>query len=117
MELLVSNASPHLQPMLVDAGIVEGRPDKPALFDDLDRALEWCENILLKEAELLDAERVTFEQQLAQHAIIRGKDASAAQAFLERMETKVGDTIFSQGDESDSLYFIESGRVDVLLRD
>jgi len=117
MELLVSNASPHLQPMLVDAGIVEGRPDKPALFDDLDRALEWCENILLKEAELLDTERVTFEQQLAQHAIIRGKDASAAQAFLERMETKVGDTIFSQGDESDSLYFIESGRVDVLLRD
>ena len=117
MELLVSNAAPHLQPMLVDAGIVEGRPDKPALFDDLDRALEWCESILLKEAELLDAARVTFEQQLAQHAIIRGKDASAAQAFLERMETKVGDTIFSQGDESDSLYFIESGRVDVLLRD
>ena len=117
MELLVSNASPHLQPMLVDAGIVEGRPDKPALFDDLDRALEWCENILLSGAQLLDAERVTFEQQLAQHAIIRGKDASAAQAFLERMETKVGDTIFSQGDESDSLYFIESGRVDVLLRD
>lgn len=117
IELLIANTAPHLQPLLVDAGIVEGRPDKPALFDDLDRALEWCENILLKEAELLDAERVIFEQQLAQHAIIRGKDASAAQAFLERMETKVGDTIFSQGDESDSLYFIESGRVDVLLRD
>lgn len=117
IELLVSNASPQLQPMLVDAAIVEARLDKPALFDDLDRALEWCENILLKEAELLDAERVTFEQQLAQHAIIRAKDASAAAAFLERIETKVGDMIFDQGDASDSLFFIESGRVDVLLRD
>ncbi len=117
IDLLVSNAAPQLQPMLVDAGIVEARRDKPALFDDLDHALEWCENILLREAALLDAERVAFEQQLAQHAIIRAKDASAAASFLERMETKVGDTIFNQGDESDSLYFIESGRVDVLLRD
>lgn len=117
IDLLVSNAATQLQPMLVDAGIVEARRDKPALFDDLDHALEWCENILLREAALLDAERVAFEQQLAQHAIIRAKDASAAASFLERMETKVGDTIFNQGDESDSLYFIESGRVDVLLRD
>ena len=117
IELLVSNAAPQLQPMLVDAGIVEARRDKPALFDDLDHALESCENMLLREAHLLDAERVTFEQQLAQHTIIRAQDASAAAAFLERMETKVGDTIFNQGDESDSLYFIESGRVDVLLRD
>ena len=117
IDLLVSNAAPQLQPMLVDAGIVEARRDKPTLFDDLDHALEWCENILLREAALLDAERVAFEQQLAQHAIIRAKDASAAASFLERMETKVGDTIFNQGDESDSLYFIESGRVDVLLRD
>ena len=117
IDLLVSNAAPQLQPMLVDAGIVAARRGKPALFDDLDHALEWCENILLREAALLDAERVAFEQQLAQHAIIRAKDASAAASFLERMETKVGDTIFNQGDESDSLYFIESGRVDVLLRD
>ena len=59
-----------------------------------------------------------MEQQLAQHAIIRvGRRGGRAGSALERIETKVGDTIFRQGDESDALYFIESGRVDVLLRD
>ncbi|MDE2747917.1 MAG: SulP family inorganic anion transporter [Chloroflexota bacterium] len=116
IELLVSSATPRLQPLLADGGIVVSRPDKPPLFDDLDRALEWCESILLREASQLDEERVTVERQLAQHAIIRPLDARAAGEFLEQIETKVGDTIFKQGDESDSLYFIESGRVDVLLQ-
>ncbi|MDE2638319.1 MAG: SulP family inorganic anion transporter [Chloroflexota bacterium] len=117
IELLISDAAPHLQTLLSDGGIVEAGPDQPPHFDDLDRALEWCENILLAEANLLHANQVTLEQQLAQHAIIRAEDAAAAQAALERIETRVGDTVFRQGDESDALYFIESGRVDVLLRD
>lgn len=117
IELLISDASPQLQPLLAGGGITEERPGKPSLFDDLDHALEWCESILLKEARLLDTERVTVERQLAQHAIARPRDAGALRTFLERMETKVGDAIFNQGEESDALYFIESGRVDVLLRD
>jgi len=117
IELLISDASPQLQPLLAGGGITEERLGKPSLFDDLDHALEWCESILLHEASLLDAQRVTVEQQLAQHAFLRPRDASALTTFLERMETAVGDTVFNQGDESDSLYFIESGRVDVLLRD
>lgn len=117
IKLLVSNAAPHLQPLLAGGGITQDEPGYRTSFDDLDHALEWCESILLQEADLLDADHVDLEEQLAQHAIIRGEDARAAQAFLERMETKVGDVIFKQGDESDSLYFVESGRVDVLLRD
>ena len=117
IELLISDASPQLQTLLASGGIVEERRGKPSLFDDLDRALESCENTLLQEASLLDAERVTVEQQLAQHAIVRPRDDGALATFLERMETKVGDAVFNQGDESDSLYFIESGRVDVLLKD
>lgn len=116
IELLVTDAAPHLQTMLSAGGVAEGRGDRPALLHDLDHALEWCENVLLAEANLLDDRRVSLEQELARHTIIRSQDASAAQAFLEWMETEVGDTIFSQGDESDALYFIESGRVDVLLR-
>ena len=117
IQLLISDASSHLQSLLAGGGIIEERHGKPTLFDDLDRALEWCESMLLQEASLLDAERVTVEQQLAQHAIVRPRDAGALGTFLERMETTVGDAIFNQGDQSDSLYFIESGRVDVLLRD
>jgi len=117
IELLIANTAPHLQPLLVDGEIVKELPNRPALFSDRDYALEWCENALLQEADLLVDDRVSVERQLSLHAIVRPQDASAAEAFLERMETQVGDTIVNQGDESDALYFIESGRVDVLLRD
>ncbi len=113
--LLVSNISPQLLTLLASGEIVETRPEGPAHFDDLDHALEFCENILLKEARLLDDQRVAFERQLTQHATIRQRDAEAAGAFLERIETKAGDVVCRQGDESDAMFFIESGRVDVIL--
>jgi len=116
INLLLSNVLPHLQPVLEDAGIAERKSGTPSLFSDLDHALEWCENALLAEADLLDSARVTVEEQLAQHAMIKSRDLSALHSYLERIETAVGDAVFKQGDESDALYFIETGRVDVLLR-
>ena len=109
IELLIANTAPHLQPLLIGGGIAQAGPDRPALFGDRDHALEWCENALLQEADLLVDDRVTVERQLSLHAIVRPQDASAAQAYLERMETKVGEKIFNQGDESDALYFHRVG--------
>lgn len=116
IHLLLSNVLPHLQPVLEDAGIAERKSGLPALFDDLDHALEWCENALLADADLLDSARVTVEEQLAEHAMIKSRDLGVLHGYLERIETAVGDAVFEQGDESDALYFIETGRVDVLLR-
>lgn len=114
--LLMSHVLPHLQRELLDAGIVGGKPSQPALFDDLDHALQWCEDALLAEAALLHAASVTVEEQLAHHTMIASRDVNALYSYLARIETKAGDRIFAQGDASDDLYFIESGRVDVLLR-
>ena len=116
IKLLISGVLPHLQSVLMDGEIVAGRSGKQPLFNDLDHALEWCENILLEDANLTDTTRVSVEQQLAEYAKVRDRDLEMLPAFLERLETKVGDTIFNQGDEPDALYFIESGRVDALLR-
>lgn len=114
--LIISGALPHLERMLVNGGIVEGAAVKRQLFDDLDRALEWCENILLEGAGAIAAgHQVTLEEQLAQHAMIDSRDVSALANYLERIEIKVGDVVVQQGDEPDAMYFIESGRVDVLL--
>ena len=115
IELLLSNVLPHLQPVLQNAGIAE-RGSSAALFNDLDHALEWCENKLLADANLTDSTRATLEQQLANHGRISDEVLEVLPQYLERLETVVGQTIFSQGDEPDALYFLESGRVDVLLR-
>lgn len=116
IELLFSSVRPHLQPLLVGGGILERESGGPLFFDDLDHALEWCENALLDGAALFGATVVTVEQQLAQHALIDNRDVSALYRYLERVETSAGDVVVRQGDESDALYFIESGRVDVLLQ-
>lgn len=116
IELLVSSALPHLQRLMADGAITASNQAKPATFDDLDHALEWCESALLKEHNLQDAARVTVAQQLAEHTNIGERDLDNLLKYLERMETRAGDTIFKQGDESDAMYFIESGRVDVLLQ-
>ena len=113
--LLISSPLPHLQPVLLNGGIVERQADDAPLFDDLDRTLEWCENILLDDARLLATGHVTVERQFANHAMIEALDVSALHKYLERIETSVGDAIIKQGDEPDAMYFIESGRVDVLL--
>lgn len=116
IELLFSSVLPHLHPLLTGGGIVKRKSGGPQFFDDLDHALEWCENALLAGADLHGNSRVTVEQQLAQHAIIDNRDVSALQRYLERVETEAGDVVVRQGDESDAMYFIESGRVDVLLQ-
>lgn len=114
--LLLSHVLPNLQRELLDAGIAGDKPNQPALFDDLDHALQWCEDALLAEAALLHAASVTVEEQLAHHTMIASRDVNALYSYLARIETTVGDRVFAQGDASDDLYFIESGRVDVLLR-
>ena len=115
IDMLISSVLPQLQPVLMEAEIVERVSGRPALFNDVDHALEWCENVLLEDANLLATTRITVEQQLAAHANIDAGDVGTLYIFLERMETEAGHTIFNQGDESDALYFIESGRVDVRL--
>ncbi|MCY3781514.1 MAG: SulP family inorganic anion transporter [Chloroflexi bacterium] len=115
IELLISSVRSHLQPLLLADGIVERKSGGPLLFDDLDHALEWAENKLLEGANVLATAQVTVEQQLAQHAVIDSHDVSALHRYLEVIETAVGDVVCHQGDESDAMYFIESGRVDVLL--
>ncbi len=116
IELLFSNVLPRLQPLLAGGDILQRKSGGPLFYDDLDHALEWCENALLEGATVLAATLVTVEEQLAQHAIIDNRDVSALQRYLERVETKAGDVVVRQGDASDAMYFIESGRVDVLLQ-
>ena len=114
--LLISSVQVHLQPQLAAGGIVERQAGQPQFFDDLDHALEWCENALLEEADLHDATEVPMARQLAQHTQMDSREVDALQKYFERVKTAAGDVIFSQGEESDSLCFIESGRVDVLLQ-
>ena len=116
ISLVISDLLPHLQQLLEVGGIIEADAHGSQLFDDLDHALEWCENTMLAGVcHLTAGDQVTVVQQLSQHAMIDSRDVDALAHYLERIETQVGDVVCRQGEASDSMYFIESGRVDVLL--
>ena len=80
-------------------------------FSSLDAGLEWCEDeILEKEGIFLDEMPPTLEAQL-RTILPENKSFSKLLDHLERQEIAPGVTIIRQGETSNDLFFIESGRI------
>ncbi len=90
--------------------------DQPNFFQTLDHAMEWCEGKILAESHLRELSHVTIERQFESHTMLRSAEISLLRKYLRRLEVQPGDVILRQGERSDSLFLIESGKVDILLR-
>ncbi|MBL0381006.1 MAG: cyclic nucleotide-binding domain-containing protein [Desulfofustis sp. PB-SRB1] len=83
-------------------------------FVDLDRALEWCEDHLLKtSAEHVNSLSVfdTFQESL----IMENDRLKPITPYLRCNTIKEGDFLFRQGDNSEAIYFVKSGEFSILL--
>lgn len=83
-------------------------------FHDVDRALEWCEDQLLEHA---DRERTQYNglldlvnQQFGSNTMAR-----AFIEYLERLDVTAGTYLCREGEASTSLYFVERGRISVIV--
>lgn len=84
------------------------------VFRDLDHALEWCEE------KLLDKEMASelIESSLSQQLTEWFSNPKVIPRFIEYLEQRFvfpGTQLFRQGDKADTLYFIESGKITILL--
>lgn len=113
--LMFTDVAPHLHEVLRKCGFGSLDTDVLRQFNDLDHAMEWCENDLLAHADLGVDKTVTLQKQFESRTMTRMLDVSALSEYLERVDVEVGEYIVRQNDEPDSLYFIESGRVDIQL--
>jgi SulP family sulfate permease len=85
-------------------------------FNDLDQALEWCEAELLGEVapgvEAVERDEITCQ-------LLRAlKDQEAVKImveYLDRLVYEPNDYLIRQGEPSDDVYFVESGRVSIQL--
>ncbi len=86
-----------------------------SVFENLDAALEWCENDLLqKVATKEDTSHTSMKDKL----LLDFKDVSMVDRFLAFMDVinvDGGFELIEQGDESDHLYFLDSGELSVYL--
>ncbi len=113
--VLFTDVAPHLHEVLQECGFGSLDTDVLRQFSDLDHAMEWCENDLLTHADLSVDKTITLQKQFESRTMTRVLDVSTLSKYLERVDVEVGEYIVHQNDEPDSLYFIESGRVDIQL--
>lgn len=85
-------------------------------FEDLDRALEWCENHILARYEPQHGSARTLL--LAEHQICRGlhtEDLVVLDQHLKRLQIAPGELILRKGDPADGLYLLLGGQVSVTV--
>jgi SulP family sulfate permease len=113
--IALSDLLPQIDNSLKVAGTYEGSLPCIRKFEDLDHALEYCEKIILS-ANLLhaDEEICPIAEQL-RRAFTDGRQAAAFEEHLRYVTLSKGDYLVRQGDDSDDLFFIERGRVAVVL--
>jgi sulfate permease, SulP family len=88
---------------------------KALLFDDLDLAMEWCENDLLRQFDSYAELATSFEMWIAEQV---GDDlAPTLLRHLERITLDTGEALCVAGEDGDRMFFIESGRVAVIVGD
>jgi SulP family sulfate permease len=113
--ILAASVPADIQNSFRHSGLLEDGPGQIRLFRDRDFSIEWCENEILKREV---AEARTEKRNLPQ--ILNDfhpweTDTSALLDYLDRQEVGQNHYLLLQGDPSDDLFFIESGRVRVVV--
>jgi len=110
---LVLTSLPDRVRQLLSSGDILSGPELTVLAD-LDRGLQWCEELLLADAGVEgDRTRVSPGELLLEDA--GATQAGRLSAYLERIEVDVGEVVIRQGDTSADLFFLESGRLAAVL--
>jgi SulP family sulfate permease len=112
--LVLTGLSDPVRRQLERGGFAVSEP-RVRTFAELDRGVEWCEDRIL-EAEAASAP----EGRPAAAGLLRSGfgdevDLQKLMAYLEVEEIDEGHELIRQGDSSDDLYFLESGRLTAQL--
>lgn len=114
--LVMTNLSQSIDQLLKEGGFGPESPLNVRFHRDVDQALAWSEDRLLdeKQTSKSKAEDHGIESQLAK--TIGDRQVSLnLMSYLEKIECVPRDVVIRQGAEPEDLYFIEQGKVSLLL--
>ncbi len=105
---------PRLLRLLEEARVRDGSP-APTVFDELEVAVEWCEDaILAAHGAAVDPHQ---ELPLAKHELLRGLDSDGLERMADLMERRsfaAREMVVRKGDPADELFLLVSGALSVL---
>ena len=114
-QLLMARLNPGLISQLQKGGLTGKNDDVLRLMPDLDRALEWCEEHLLAGTHRdANGHPPRLAEQL-KDSWPGAIDPARLMPYLERLEVPAATHLIRQSEKSESLYFIETGRVTAQL--
>ena len=112
--LILAGMNKEIERQLRNEGILSDEVNSPMRFDDLDHALEYCENEILRAASITEKPTGNIHEQLQK--FFRGAiDADSLIPFLKKMELKAGEVLIKEGSTANDMYFLESGTLTVEL--
>jgi SulP family sulfate permease len=114
IRMVLTNVPFVLESRLEKAGLVGEDTTGFEMFRNLDYALEWCEDRLLQEAGVVEPGDDSLEALFA--PVFPDSNAMHhLKRILQRQEVRASEYVFRQGDVSDSMYFVQQGRLTVEL--
>jgi SulP family sulfate permease len=114
--LVLCGMADGVRTAMARGGFATDADSQVRLFDDLDHALEWCENDLLASI----APGIAAIGPVPAIDLLIGvlKDRTLAETllpYLERLKVATGDRLIEQGAPSSDIFFVEDGRAAVML--
>jgi len=107
------NLTPAIKHSLNNSGLAfEGRFVERI---DLDRALEFCETSILEREQVTSMHIVVTLPHLLYENGFSKVQIEEFKGYTERVRLLQGDVLFSQGQSSDAIYFLEVGQVSIYL--
>jgi SulP family sulfate permease len=113
--IIAASVPAEIQNSFRNAGLLAEGPAQLRIFRDRDFSIEWCENEILKHEVAEKRTEIRNLPQILNEFHPWEIDASVLLKYLERQEVGKNHYLMMQGDPSDDLFFIESGRVRVVV--
>jgi len=114
IHLVFTHLSPEAKQRLQQGGCLDADDPFCHVFEDLDRALEWCETKILSSSKLTQLEARSLLDRLKTD-FLDPNQAERLMSLLQVRQLAEGEHLFRQGDPFDNLYFVGSGQVSVVL--
>jgi len=111
VQLVLVHLSAAPEKVLRSSGFIS---DGVHVLPELDHALEWCENEIIKQHQGLAREEANLRDWFTK-TLDSETDADELIRRCQRIEVDAGETIVRAGEAADSMHFILDGRVGVMI--
>lgn len=115
IHLVLTQVTPVIRQQMIKGGFQPGL--RVQIFPTLDHGVEWCENMILQRHEASTQFIQTGIKSQLRRTFPKPEMIDRLLLYLERMELDANSYLIRRGDPPEAMYFIESGRLNVILEE